>query len=158
MKAYKKGFTLVELILVITILGLIIVFSSVVFSNQQSQISLESSILEVNSAIRESQNKSISQSQDTSGDENFGIYFTGSSYTVFKGNSYSAGNSTNFTRNFGSGIHLATINLPSSQLVFDRITGRLTTYSQAQSSIVFSTFDNVTKTVTINPYGAITIQ
>lgn len=158
MTYFKKGFTLVELILVITILGLIIVFSSVVFSNQQNQTSLESTILEVNSAIRESQNKSISQSQDTSSDENYGIYFTGSSFTVFKGNSYSVDNPTNFTTNFGSGIHLATINIPSSQLIFDRITGRLTTYSQGQDTLVFATFDNVTKTVTINPYGAITIQ
>ncbi len=154
----KKGFTFIELILVVTILGLIVVFSSVVFTNQQSQISLESSILEVNSAIRESQNKSISQSQDTFGDANYGVYFTSGSFTVFKGNSYSAGNTTNFTQNFGSGIRLATINLPSSQLIFDRISGRLTTYSEVQNSIVFSTFDNVTKTVTINPYGAITIQ
>ncbi len=155
---FKKGFTLVELILVVTILGLVVVFSSVVFTNQQNQTSLESTILEVNSAIREAQNKSISQSQDITGDDNFGIYFTPTSYTVFKGSNYSSNNSTNFVVNFSSGITLSQINIPNSQLVFDRLSGKLTTYSDIQHTLVFSSFDNVTKTVTINPYGAVTIQ
>ncbi|MBP6979566.1 type II secretion system protein [Candidatus Curtissbacteria bacterium] len=155
---FKKGFTLIELILVVTILGLVVVFSSVVFTNQQNQTSLESTILEVNSAIRESQNKSVSQSQDASGDDNYGIYFTSTSYTVFKGINYSSNNSTNFVVNFSSGITLSQINLPNSQLIFDRLTGKLTAYSDVQNTLVFSSFDNVTKTVTINPYGAITIQ
>ncbi len=154
----KKGFTLVELVLVVTILGLVVVFSSVVFTNQQNQTSLESTILEVNSAIRESQNKSVSQSQDVSGDENYGVYFTSTSYTVFKGSNYSSNNPTNFVVNFSSGITLSQINLPNSQLIFDRLSGKLTAYSDIQNTLVFSSFDNVTKTVTINPYGAITIQ
>ncbi len=154
----KTGFTLVEVVLVVTILGLVVVFSSVVFSNQQNQTSLESTILEVNSSIREVQNKSLSQSQDISSDENFGIYFSTNSYTTFKGNSYSVNNPTNFTVNFGSGIILSSINFPNSQLIFDRLTGKLTSYSDSQNTIVFSTFDNATKTLTINPYGAITIE
>lgn len=158
MKIIKKGFTLIELVLVVTIIGLVVVFSMVVFSNQQNQTSLESTILEVNSAIRESQNKSISQSQDIPGDDNYGVYFTNTSYTVFKGSNYSPNNPTNFTVNFGSGITLSNINLPGSQLIFDRLSGRLTTYSETQNSLIFSTFDNVTKTVVINPYGAITVQ
>lgn len=158
MKKTIRAFTFIELILVVTILSLVIVFSSVVFSNQQSQTSLESTILEVNSAIREAQNKSISQSQDIVEDNNFGVYFTASSYTLFKGNSYSADNPTNFTVNFGSGITITSINIPSSQLVFDRVSGKLTTYSDLQNTLVFSTFDNTSKTLTINPYGAITVE
>ncbi len=153
----RKGFTLIELILAISILGMIIVFSSMAFSNQQNMVSLESTILEVNSAIREVQNKSISQSQDTVGDANYGVYFTSTSYTVFKGDSYTSNNPTNFTRNFGSGINISSINIPNSVLIFDRLSGRQANYLQAQN-LTFSTFDNEIKSVTINPYGAITIQ
>ena len=158
MKQLKKGFTLIELILAVSILGMIIVFSSMAFSNQQNMVSLESTILEVNSAIREAQNKSISQTQDTVGDANHGVYFTSTSYTVFKGNSYTSNNPTNFTRNFGSGIYIININIPNSVLIFDRLTGRQTNYSATLNTLNFSTFDNDIKSVTINPYGAVTIQ
>ena len=92
----KDGFTLLELIIVVAIFGVVSLFVFSAFTDYKDTQVAESTIVEINSLIKETRQKTISAETNTQ----FGLHFSTSSLVVFEGATYSAGNMSNRTYNF----------------------------------------------------------
>lgn len=80
-----RGFTYIEIIIVISIAGILAAASYPLFSYFQTAAILESAKYEVLQNIRLAQTKARSGENMSA----FGIYFSGASHTLYQGNSYS---------------------------------------------------------------------
>lgn len=84
----QKGFTLMELIIII---GLTIILAALVtplYNNIQSQAQLDDDLALLVQTLRQARTSSVSGEQGTS----WGVYFTSSSFTFFQGTDYSSRN------------------------------------------------------------------
>ncbi len=137
------GFTIIELLIVIAIVGGIIVFAlsmGVYFFRGQN---LDKGTSEVLQALRRSQFLAFAQKLDSP----WGVYFSGSQYTLFKGSSY-AGRDTAYDEVFDlpSGITPSGI----SEEVFAKYTGLPGT-----TGTITLTSDAGSRTITVNGQGMV---
>lgn len=86
--------------------------------------------------------------------QTFGVHFEANSYTLFSG-VYALGNPNNIV--VLTGTVAVTNNLPTSQIVFSRLSGEVAGFSAAQNTITF-TNSGLPRTVTINKYGVVAIN
>ncbi len=89
-----KGFTLIELVLVMGIFTAIVSLSTISLSRLQSSSRLDAAVNSLNADLREQQLKAMSGDNDGQGGSsnyNYGVHFDAESYTFFREN-YGAGN------------------------------------------------------------------
>lgn len=118
---YKKGFTLLELALVLGIIAILLVvlfttFAS--FGKQQGLVKDNALIIEV---LRQAQSNTLNSKNSNQ----FGVHFGSTSIVLFTGSTYSAGASTNETYNLSGGVNISNISLNGggSDLVFSKLSG-----------------------------------
>lgn len=87
-KYYNRGFSLVELLIVIGILALFATTSTGVYYSLRSNTSLELNTGSVVEAVRLAQ----SSAQSGKGDAKWGVKISANQLTIFEGNSYAARN------------------------------------------------------------------
>mgnify|MGYP001571066613 CR=1 FL=1 len=154
---WRSGYSIPELLVVMTILGgLFFLGSDTLFAPQRTTIS-DTTVDTLVAEISNQQNKSMSGAIETGTvQSNYGIYFTQTSYTTFRGASYSAGNGTNFTTNLHTNLRFSTINLPSSQIIFATASGAIQGYSGSQNTVVIQdSLGSITKTLRFNQHGVV---
>jgi prepilin-type N-terminal cleavage/methylation domain-containing protein len=151
----KSGFTIIELLVVIGLFGLLASFVVVNLMRPMTKASVDSSLSTLISDLRQQQIKSMVGSSDgLSSAQYFGIYFSGSSYTLFHGTDYSAGDETNFVVNLDVNLNLSTT-FPGNQVVFSRRSGEITGFVNGSNVItVTNTADGETSSFSLNQLGA----
>lgn len=154
----RKGFTLIEILTVFAVTVILISLSVVSLSQVRESASTDSALEVLLSDIKLQQTKSMTG--DTFGQATtlpFGIYFTSTSYTLFNGNSYSAGDPTNFTIPLSGDLQFTSITFPSSQIVFEKGSGEITGFTNGSNTVTLTnTVSNKNTVITLNKYGVFT--
>jgi len=147
---YKKGFTLVEISVIIVILIVLISISASIFLLFNKESSLSSNTEEIINTLREAQNKSLA----SEGASRYGVYFDNTSspnqYILFKGSDYtdpSRDISFDQINDLSDNIEINSINLSDegSEVVFERLTG----IANQTGSISLRLKDNPAKTKSV---------
>ncbi|MBI2031302.1 MAG: type II secretion system protein [Candidatus Levybacteria bacterium] len=156
----QKGFTLLEILISLTIFATLLGFATVSFLNTRQTSSINSSLEKIVSDIKSQQLKAMAGSSDggESG-SSYGIYFAVSSYTLFRGSSYNPSDSTNLTIDLNENINMTSILLPSNSVVFSQQSGEILGFDSNNNSITLKNISaNEQKTITINRYGATSLS
>lgn len=152
----NKGFVLVELILVMGIILMLSGFITFSLIGGQSNTSVTTSAESIVSDI-ESQKIKAMEGYGTQSGQSYGVYLNSNSYVLFKGNSFSPSDSSNFTVALDPGLTFINVTFPSNLIVFSSKSGELNSYSNGSSSFTLKdTKGNKTETVIFNRYGVVT--
>lgn len=150
---YKRGLTIVELIIVLAIFITILAISLSVFPKTSQSKQLETQVDAAASVVTEARTKSTASVDNSE----FGIRFASSSITQFKGTAYSSGGVvTSYNLSSGVSIQSIAISGGGNDLYFSRITGE----PSGSATIVFRHAGNAssTKTMTVLLTGLIEVQ
>lgn len=157
-KRHHPGFTLIEIILIMTIFTILTTLASINLIKPQSSSKIDTTAATLIADIKEQQIKSISgDTEGASFPTQFGIYLEPSSYTLFQGTTYLVSDPNNFEVDLETGI-LISNNLPSSQLSFSINSGEWENFSSSQNSITIQDSTSNQKIITINRYGAFEVN
>ncbi len=153
-KSLAQGFSLIELIIVISIAMILMAISITTFFSVSDQQSLEK---DVNYAIALVE-KARLQTVNSKDNSQFSVRFATSSVILFQGPTFVAGSSTNTIFNFSPKVEIATINLSggTQNTTFEKITGK----SSATGTVKFRLKTNQSASTTIIMYktGLVEIQ
>lgn len=154
---FKKGFTAIELIVVMGVIAILFSFVYVNLFSSQHRVNLDATTSVLINDLKNQQNKAITGSTDnrTSYDA-YGIYFQSDGYILFHGPNFQSGDPANFTSLLNQGTTFSPINLPDAQLVFASFSGEIANFNQSQNTITIR--DDGTgqqKTITVNRYGVV---
>ena len=149
----KKGFTLIEFLIVIVILMVMIILSVSMFSFFMKKSDLDSVVNNIISVVNFAKNKTLA----SEGAKQYGIYFdtvaNPDRYILFQGSSYALREiSLDEIHNFPVKIEISSFSFAGlgSEVVFNRLTG---TTGNSGSLIVSSSATSSSKTIYIYPSG-----
>jgi len=147
----NKGFTLIEIIIVISIMAFLVSAGIVSYRSFEKSTELEKTAHNIMSVLKLAQSKTTA-SEDAS---QYGVHFESDKYILFKGNIYQSEAEDNKTYNIPNRLEIHDIDLSeeSSDVIFQRILGN-TEQNGAISLRIISEPDK-TKTIIIQPYGLI---
>ena len=146
---HKRGFTFIEVSIVIGIILLVGGVVSFYFSQLNKSQSLDKDALSALSVLNEARSSAMS-AKDFS---DYGVHFTSNSYTFFKGSVFVYNDANNVTYNEDDSISISSIALGGgSDVVFKKVTGE----TDDNGSLIFSLTNDPTKyqTITIFATGA----
>lgn len=151
------GFTLVELLLVMGIIGVLLTISSILLLNLLPKASLKSESEVLISQLRSQQLSAMSgEAYNTEEPSYFGIYFQNQTYTLFRGTDYDPAEIDNYEMVVDEPIQLSTT-FPDQKVVFEAGSGEILNFTPGSSSITLSNSQtNETKTINLNQYGVVT--
>lgn len=142
-KKMKAGFSVIELVIVVTIFILFAGISQITFFDFQRKSNLEISANNVVEALRYAK----SNAQQVQNDTKWGVKINGSNVIVFSGNSYDARN-TAFDKEITlNGILTSGL----SEIIFQKVTGET-----INTGTITLTLGSQTKNIVINEKGTIT--
>ncbi len=143
----QKGFTLIEMLVVIAVIGIIALVVMPSFSTMRQRAVLKSATSDVLSAL----DKARSQTLASVNSSEYGVHFQSDKVVIFKGTVYSAVDANNENILIASPATISTITLSGggSDVYFNRLTG-----APNKTGTVVVSVSSVTKTVTINATGA----
>ena len=119
----NKGFTLIEILIVIVILAIISTTAVLSYITFLTDTNLQSSIQTISSIVKTAQDNSINS---FNGNPEWGIYFTQNNITLFEGNSYSSDSNTNRVYTLPTDIGISNISpTTSNPIVFEGPMGNL---------------------------------
>lgn len=118
----KKGFTLMEILIVMGTIILLVGISIKVFYNQKSSATVDRDTDNTLNYLQKARNQSLSSVNNTT----FGVRITSTSTSLFEGTSYSV-SSARESFSFGAGTTVTTsLSGNATQLYFNRLTGEPT--------------------------------
>ncbi len=146
----KKGFSLLEIVIVLTILTIISFIVVTVFSSFNSAQGLEKDTQSIMAYLDEAKSKTLS-SRDAS---QHGVHFASTTVTLFRGSVYNPADAENRIFNLNSTVVIRGTALTGggSDVVFNRLTGETSQYG---TITVFSNRASTTRTVTIYKTGSV---
>lgn len=143
------GFTLVELLVTIGLIGSLIGLTTISLINVQRKVTLSSTITTLISDLKEQQTKAMTGDTGGVSKDSYGIYLDTNRYILFHGDLFSSTDPSNFA------INLANIEFsnPGTSIVFSQVSGEIA----AASNITLTDItNNQQKTIQINKYGVVT--
>ncbi len=149
----KRGFTIIELLLVMGVLA--VLFGFIIFNilGTQRRASIDSSVDQLVSDIKQQQLKSMA-GESTLGNGLYGVHFAANQYSLFQGSIFSSASSGNFNVP-ADGVLTFTTTFPNSDLIFATASGEVVNFSGTQNTITLSDSQGQQKTLTLNSYGTI---
>lgn len=149
-----KGFTIIEVVIVIVILAVLTAMAITSFSGFRQNQLLNSDVNKAISVINEARSKTLS-SQDFS---QYGVHFEASQIVVFKGATYVASSPDNATSTLSSFIEISGISLNGggSDVVFQKLTGKTDNYGTITFRVKANT--GKTKMISIKSTGITDVQ
>lgn len=163
----EYGFSLIEILLVISLLTIILAISVPNLFNLSSQANISSISLDIKSLLREAQSKAMNtdtQEQPTTFE--FGIHFESNSYTLFKGSSYNSSDPDNFVVSTPNSIVLSS-NLKcnstpldcANSVVFSRISGEVINFDLNNESYICISEPSTNKKIklSLNSIGVVDV-
>ena len=148
MKITARGFTIVEILVVLVIMGIIVTIVQSSFSRLNSSQALNTEADGVLSMVERARARSVSSENASE----YGIRFASTSVTLFAGKIYGA-SSTNEIKNLNSNVRISNINLTGgvSDVYFNRLSGKPSATGTVALSLVGGA--STTKTITIYNTG-----
>ncbi len=148
-----------ELIIVLAIFSALFGITTINLLNTREKTSFTSSLTLLTSDIKQQQTKAMSLSVEgqavTTSD--YGVHFETTTYTLFRGSSYSAADTTNFVIKLADNVAFSAVTLPSRTVIFSRQSGEVSGFSAGQNTVTIkNSQNNQQKTIHINRYGLIT--
>lgn len=156
-KTKQKGFTLIELVIIMGILLLLFGFVMVNLLQEENIVSVNASVDILISDISSQQTKAmVGKSDGISSGNSYGIYFESDRYTLFKGNTFSATDSANFTVILEENIVFNNVAFPNDMVVFSALSGEINGFSDGDNTITIANVQGQEiKTITLNRYGVL---
>jgi len=150
----QKGFTLLELLLVLAIIAIIAAFTFPIYTGFQLSQIHDTRTEEIVQALRQAQSKSMAGQNDSS----WGVYFDSSNnkFVIFQGTSYASRVSDyDYETELESTLSLSNISINGggSEVVFTKIDGSTTDYGSLDL-----TTDEDTATISINAAGLVEVD
>lgn len=156
----KRGYTLIELLLVIGLLAILLSLGGVVFSNFVRQDQVQSEAEKIQNLIQEARVRTVSGY--TLGGElslNFGVYFDSDRYILFPGLIYSAEDDRNQVFLLPSGWRFSPIFFPGGSVVFEKVSGEVGNYDPAQNFVTLvDSRSGQAKKITVNRLGVVILS
>jgi prepilin-type N-terminal cleavage/methylation domain-containing protein len=146
----NKGFSLIEILVVISIISIVLSIAVINGRNFNNSIDLENTVKSVDAKIKLAKAYSIGAKNET----NYGVHFEADKVVVFRGSAFIDGAPTNENFIFSSKIK---INMPvnlaggGSDLVFDRLVGSTSNFGSIEMSVISE--PSKTKQIIINSDG-----
>jgi prepilin-type N-terminal cleavage/methylation domain-containing protein len=143
----NKGFTMIELAIVFIVLAIIFAVIAPNLSASRDRQVLKSSVSNILTALSKAKSQTLASLNSSS----YGVHFESSQAVIFKGTSYSAGNSNNESVAITTPATISTISLTGgvSDIYFTRLTG-----APSATGSVTVTNGTETKVITISATGA----
>lgn len=157
MKFSKKGFTLVEITVVIGIIAVIVSYSVINLTTVQHTTYVGTTIDTFISDLKQQQLKAMVGDTEGRGvNDYYGIYFGTSDYALFHGSTYSAGPSNPIIP-LTTSVQFTNVTFPQSQIVFNKGSGEIVGFAVGSNTVTLvNVVTNEQKTITINRYGVVT--
>jgi prepilin-type N-terminal cleavage/methylation domain-containing protein len=151
----KTGFTLLEVIIVVGIMCLLLAIASLNLMNIVPDSSLDGTVQVMVANIKQQQMKAMTGEITSGGtSDNYGVYLSGTTYTLFHGNVYVPGASDNYA--VGSDDVNITTSFPASSLIFKKSSGEIVGFQADKNTITVTQVNyGLRKIITIDKYGAI---
>ena len=151
---YHKGFTLLEAIIVIAIIGIITAVAFPQLTKVRNVQILKSSSEDIVSVL----NKARSETLASLNSLQYGVHFDTHSVTIFSGTTYTSGNSSNEIINISSPASISNISLAGGvyDFYFNRLSG--TASKTGAITVSISSDSSLTKTITISGTGGVSIN
>jgi len=144
----SKGFTLIEVILVLAIIIAMVVLSIPFYQSFQIRTQLSNTSQEITQTLRYSQSKAMAI-EDYS---NFGLHFESDKYVLFRGNSYNPTDSYNEVYDLVETLSISVnLNGGGNDIIFDRLKGSTSNYG----TVTITSVNNESKIITVNSLGKI---
>jgi prepilin-type N-terminal cleavage/methylation domain-containing protein len=147
----SKGFTVIEILVVLAILGFLIMIVVPSFQTMRSNQILKSAVLDVVSALEKSKSQTLS-SIDSS---EYGVHFATDEVVIFKGQTFSSGDPNNEKVPLSSGVSVSAINLTGGATDF--YWNKLSGVPTKTGSVTVST-SSTSKIITISATGAVSVN
>lgn len=137
----KVGFTLIEMLLVMALMGIIVALTAPIYSTFQTKSDLDLAVESLKTAAYRAQTLSRNMTED----DTWGVHIQNEDIILFKGSSYSLSDP-----NFDEITKMSTrvVTSGTTDIVFNKLTGTPQNIANIELSI-----DNETKTLTINEKG-----
>lgn len=146
----KKGFTVIEIVLVLALIGILLGMSILYYGNTQVRADIDSQASNIVHYLR------LAQSGASSGlnDKSHGIHFEAASYTTFEGDSYNQADPENFKIDLPATMTINAISLNGggNDVIFSKTDGDTANYGTISLN---SAQINKTITITITSVGTI---
>lgn len=153
------GSTLVEIMIMMVVLSTLFGLITINLLNTKQKANYNTTLFQLLSDIKTQQTKAMSLGIEgnASTTSDYGIHFESTSYTIFRGSTYTVSNTSNFVVNLGDNMQFSSITFPSSVLIFSRQSGEISSFNSSLNSIILkNSLNNEQKTIKINKYGVIT--
>lgn len=155
--ARRRGWTYPDLIIAMGILGVLVTLGTM--SLFKARFSTYESTQIDNLAADMALQQTRAMTGDVAGAGTvtaYGIYFQSDRYTLFKGNSYTAGNPDNVTVTLNPAFTFSSIGFPSGQLIYASKSGAFANYVSGQNTVVLrNEGSQATQTLHVNSYGVL---
>ena len=117
----KEGFTIIEVMIAIAIIGVLSSLSVAYFNSFLSRNELKNESLKITDMLRRARGQAMAGQEDSA----WGVHFETSKYVLFKGSSYSASDDFNEEISLPAVLTISTINLNGggSEVIFSKIRG-----------------------------------
>ena len=142
LRPQKNGFTLVEVLIVIGILGIIVAFAIPFYQSFQVSSQMDNFTQEILQNLRRAQVRAMASESFSE----FGVHFESNRFVIFRGSSYSPSDPFNEEVVLPDVFNISTGT--SSDVVFARIIGTTTV-----ETVTISTNFGESRTITINELG-----
>ena len=118
---YFQGFTIIEILVVVTIIIILAAIAIPYGSIFLAQNQLQDSTLNIIDSLRRTQSRAMSGM----GEETWGIHFTNTSYTLFQGSSYDPVDPDNEVNDLSNVVRISSISLNGGgdDVIFNRVFG-----------------------------------
>jgi prepilin-type N-terminal cleavage/methylation domain-containing protein len=150
----QRGFTLIELLISIVIATILLGIVVEGFASYSKNQAVEKGALKIASLLTEARSSTLASKNGSE----YGVHFDTNSATLFEGDTYSAGASTNKSLSLDSFAEISSVTLSAggSDIVFNKLTGGTSDYGTTTVSLTSSTTQS--KKIVVHPTGLIEIK
>jgi type II secretory pathway pseudopilin PulG len=155
----QKGFSILEVILAMALLMIILGIATMNLMNGANRTYQNTAAQTLYADLRSQQIKAMNGDTQGSGITGaYGVYFQATQYILFRGNTYSSSNPTNFAIKIPDDVKFKNITFPNSQIIFASGSGAFANYTtnNATSAAITNVEGLGQKNITLNRFGVIT--
>ncbi len=147
--SFRKGGTLLEILIVIVIMSILSVITYVSFVNLNKSEALNKQAAGVVSLVKEARSETLS----SKGALAYGVHFETTKAVLFQAPTYSSGSSSNITLTLNPLIQISSKSLTGggAEVIFQRLTGKTSQDGTVTLSLISSA--STTKSITVSKTG-----